>query len=145
MESTSRAAVCYIKTTGDESGFKRSLIYPESTKHTNRGNQQQPQQSRSAACAIHLLGLPNRASSRYFQERSTTVAFILKFFPYRIDNLLNISSVRVCSNFRHFSRSHKAICEIWLVRSLSDARFDWSVGKIIVESKYWENLFGSRS
>ena len=28
-----------------------------------------------------------------FQERSSTVTFILKFFPYRIVNLLNISSV----------------------------------------------------
>ena len=39
----------------------------------------------------HLLGLPNRASWRYFQERSSRVTFILKFFPYRIVNLLNIS------------------------------------------------------
>ena len=31
--------------------------------------------------------------SRYFQERSSSVAFILKFFSYRIVNLLNISSV----------------------------------------------------
>ena len=37
----------------------------------------------------HLLGLPNQASSRYFQERSRTVIFILKFFPYGIVNLLN--------------------------------------------------------
>ena len=55
--------------------------------------QQQLQQSWPAACAMipnqqnftkhdkrfnlnHLLGLPNRASWRYFQERSSTVAFI---------------------------------------------------------------------
>ena len=84
-----------------------------------RGNQQQLQQSRSAACAMvpnnskpaklhkarwaiqllnHLLGLPNRASSRYFQERSSTVAFILKFFPYKIENLLNIN---VCVHTSH--------------------------------------------
>ena len=41
----------------------------------------------------HLLGLPNRASSRYFKERSSTVTFIVKFFFYRVVNLLNISSV----------------------------------------------------
>ena len=35
----------------------------------------------------------NRASSRYFQKRSSTVTFILKFFPYSIVNRLNISSV----------------------------------------------------
>ena len=29
----------------------------------------------------------------HFQERSSAVTFILKFFPYRIVNLLNISSV----------------------------------------------------
>ena len=40
----------------------------------------------------HLLGLPNRAISCYFQERSSAVTFILKLFPYRIVNLLNISS-----------------------------------------------------
>ena len=40
-----------------------------------------------------LLGLPNRASLRLFQERSSAVTFILKFFPSRIVNLLNISSV----------------------------------------------------
>ena len=41
----------------------------------------------------HLLGLPNRASSHYFQERSSTVTLILKFFSYRIVNLLNIFSI----------------------------------------------------
>ena len=41
----------------------------------------------------HLLGLPNRASLRLFQERSSAVTYILKFFPHRIVNLLNISSV----------------------------------------------------
>ena len=41
----------------------------------------------------HLLGLPNRASLRLFQERSSAVTFILKFYPHRIVNLLNISSV----------------------------------------------------
>ena len=41
----------------------------------------------------HLFGLPNRASSRYFKEQSSTVTFILKFFSYRVVNLLNISSV----------------------------------------------------
>ena len=41
----------------------------------------------------HLFGLPDRASSRHFQERSSAVTFILKFFPYRIVNLLNISFV----------------------------------------------------
>ena len=35
----------------------------------------------------------NRASLRLFQERSSAVTFILKFFPHRIVNLLNISSV----------------------------------------------------
>ena len=43
----------------------------------------------------HLLRLPNRASSRHFQERSSAVTFILKFFPYRIVNLLNISSEKI--------------------------------------------------
>ena len=52
------------------------------------------QNDRSAIQLLnHLLGLPNRASSRYFQERSSTVTFILKFFLYRIVNLLNVSSV----------------------------------------------------
>ena len=41
----------------------------------------------------HLLGLPNRASLCLFQERSSAVTFILKFFPHRVVNLLNISSV----------------------------------------------------
>ena len=41
----------------------------------------------------HLLGVPNQASSRHFQERPSAVTFVLKFFPYRIVNLLNISSV----------------------------------------------------
>ena len=36
----------------------------------------------------HFLGVPNRASSRRFQERSSAVTFILKLFPYRIVNLL---------------------------------------------------------
>ena len=35
----------------------------------------------------HLFGLPNRASLHYFEERSSTVTFILKFFPYRIVKL----------------------------------------------------------
>ena len=55
----------------------------------------------------HLLELPNRASSRYFQERSSTVTFILKFFSYSIVNLLNISSV--FTNFRHFSQRFRRI------------------------------------
>ena len=42
---------------------------------------------------IFDLGLPNRASLRLFQERSSAVTFILKFFPHRVVNLLNISSV----------------------------------------------------
>ena len=44
-------------------------------------------------CTSHLLGLPNRASLRLFQERSSAVTFILMFFPHRVVNLLNISSV----------------------------------------------------
>ena len=32
----------------------------------------------------HLLGLPGRASLRLFQERSSAVTFILKFFPHRV-------------------------------------------------------------
>ena len=32
----------------------------------------------------HRFGLPNQARSRYFQEGSSTVTFILKFFPYRM-------------------------------------------------------------
>ena len=43
----------------------------------------------------HLLGLPNGASLRLFQERSTAVTFIVKFFPHRIVNLLNISSLGI--------------------------------------------------
>ena len=35
----------------------------------------------------------NQASSHYFQKQSSTVTFILKFFSYRVRNLLNISSV----------------------------------------------------
>ena len=41
----------------------------------------------------HLLKLPNRASSCHYQERSCAVTFILNFFPYRIVNLLNTSSL----------------------------------------------------
>ena len=90
-----------------------SVLNPQATQADQkmqffRGNQQQPQQSRSAACDMipnqqnftkqderfnHLLGLPNRASSRYFQERPSTVAFFLNFFAYIIKTLLKISSV----------------------------------------------------
>ena len=66
-----------------------------------------------------LLGLLNRASSRYFQERSGTVTFILKFFPYRIVNLLNISSV--LPNFRHFSQRFITI-QSWYGFHLHGAR-----------------------
>ena len=55
----------------------------------------------------HLLGLPNRASLRHFQERSSAVTFILKCFPYRIVNPLNISSV--FTNFRHFCQRFRRI------------------------------------
>ena len=55
----------------------------------------------------HLLGLPNRASLRHFQEGSSAVTFILKFFPYRIVNPLNISSV--FTNFRHFCQRFRRI------------------------------------
>ena len=48
-----------------------------------------------------------RASSLYFQERSSTVTYILKFFSYRIVNLLNISSFS--PNFRHFSQRFRRI------------------------------------
>ena len=41
----------------------------------------------------HLLGLPNQASSRYFQKRRRRVTFILKFFTYRIVNLFILSFV----------------------------------------------------
>ena len=108
----------------------------------------------------HLLELPNRASSHYFQERSSTVTFILKFFCYRIVNLLNISSVS--QKFWLFSQTFRRIqCwyrfhlhearllagdfhkfDLWfdfcnakfhiLVWALSDACFDWLVGKMIV-------------
>ena len=55
----------------------------------------------------HLLRLLNRASWRYFQERYSTVIFILKFFPYyRIVNLLHTYSV---SSFRHFSQAFRRI------------------------------------
>ena len=40
----------------------------------------------------HLLGLPNRASLRFFQKRSSTVTFILRFFSYRNVNRVNSSS-----------------------------------------------------
>ena len=64
----------------------------------------------------HLLGLPNRASLCLFQERSSAVTFILKFFPHRIVNLLNISSV-----FRHFSERFRRI-QSWYRFHLDDAR-----------------------
>ena len=54
-----------------------------------------------------LLGLSNRPSSHYFQERSSTVTFILKFFCYRIVNLLNISSVS--PKFWLFSQTFRRI------------------------------------
>ena len=63
----------------------------------------------------HLLGLPNRASLRLFQERSSAVTFILKFFPHRIVNLLNISPV-----FRHFSQRFRRI-QSWYRFHLHDA------------------------
>ena len=60
-----------------------------------------------ARWAIQLLNIFSEcqigpATSRYFQEQSSTVTFILKFFPYKIVNLLNISSV---FNFKHFSQN----------------------------------------
>ena len=62
----------------------------------------------------HLLGLPNRASSRHFQERSSAVTIILRCFPYRIINLLNISSV---------------LTELWafLWFNFCNAKFHWFV------------------
>ena len=68
----------------------------------------------------HLLRLPNRASSRYFQERSSAVTFILKFFSYRVVNLLNISSV-FSPNFRHFPQRFRRI-QSWYRFHLHDAR-----------------------
>ena len=64
----------------------------------------------------HLLGLPNRASLLLFQERSSAVTFILKFFPHGIVNLLNISSV-----FTHFSQRFRRI-QKWYRFHLHDAR-----------------------
>ena len=53
------------------------------------------------------------ASSRYFQERLSAVTFILKFFSYKVVNLLNIS--------RHFSQRFRRI-QSWYRFHLHDAR-----------------------
>ena len=63
----------------------------------------------------HPLRLPNRASLHLFQERSSTVTFILKFFPHRI--IFCLFSL----NFRHFSQRFRRI-QSWYRFHLHDAR-----------------------
>ena len=71
----------------------------------------------------HLLGLPNQATSRYFQERSSTVTVILKFFSYRIVNLLIF--LLFSPNFRHFSQRVRRI-QSWYRFHLHDKFFSCS-------------------
>ena len=98
---------------------------------------------------IHLLGLPNRASLRLFQGRSSAVTFILKFFPHRIVNLLNISSVS--TELRHFSQRFRRIQSWYYYRfHLHDARlladdlnFDLTfvtrdfIGSCVIRCVFW--------
>ena len=84
------------------------------------------------------------------------MAFILKFFPYRIENLLNISSVfpedlggfkaniafiysaLACSLTMSttFNLNLTFVTRNLIGSSLSDARFDWLVGKMIALRVY---------
>lgn len=59
------------------------------------------------------------ASSRYFQERSSTVTFILKFFSYSVVDLLII--FLFSPNFRHLSQRFRRI-QSWYCFHLHGAR-----------------------
>ena len=89
----------------------------------------------------HLLRLPDRASSHYFQERSRAMTLILKLFPYRIINLLNVSSVftelwaflpKILKDSRlillSFTPRHSLACwrfELWF--DFCNVKFHWFV------------------
>ena len=172
------------------SALNPQTTQPDQKMHVFRGNQQQPQQSRSAACAM----IPNQQN---FTKQDERFNFSTIFSGCQIgqvhvifksdqaqwhsswSSFLTESKIfwtfRLFSpNFRHFSRRfrriqswysfhllgsrlladdvHKFELDFdfwnakfdWFVR-YQDARFDWLVGKMIVYSMYWENLFGSRS
>ena len=70
-------------------------------------------------------------SSRYFQERSNTVTFILKFFLYRIVNRLNIPSIQKDSNLILLSFARRSLARISTSLNFdfdfSNAKFHWFV------------------
>ena len=112
----------------------------------------------------HLLGLPNRTSSRFFQEQSSTVTFILRFFSYRNVN-------RVNSSFFTELKAFLPKIQRWYRFHLHDARllagdlnFDLTFvtrncfGSCVIRCAFWlaskkddclervlKNLFASRS